>query len=494
MNTPSGLSRRRFLAGSLAALPTLRAAATKAPRRPNVLVILTDDHGQWAQHAYGNSELKTPHLDRLAAEGTRMTNAFTTCPVCSPARASFFTGRMPSQHGIHDWISVPYDFKHPGLTGQKLISEWFKDAGYRTGLVGKWHCGRNREPKPGFDRWFGHYHDQYPHVGKQHFSDQGRLVEETGRQSDFFSAQATDFIRTSQPDQPFFLYVSYVDTHSPHEQAPDDLVAQYRAATFRDIPRESLPACHGRVNKGVAKDPSVERHHHEEYYAAVSSIDRLVGQLLEALEASGQLDNTLVVYTGDHGLNCGQHGIWEKGNSTIPQNFFEESIRVACTVRWPAGHVRSNATCPDLVNHCDLWTTLLEAAGATPSAEARRDVNSPGRSYLAQLQGTPAVAWRQTILVEYGNARMARNGRYKLIRRYPFHGTVFPDEMYDLAADPRETVNCIEDPAVQEVRRDLAQEMDRFFTAYSLPGKSGLELDRQIPCVDSSPWIAAVGT
>jgi choline-sulfatase len=487
------LNRRAFLRAGLGALPAVRALAADRPRsaRPNILVILTDDHGQWAQHAYGNSELRTPNLDRLAASGVRMDNAFTTCPVCSPARASFFTGRMPSQHGIHDYIEPKYDFTHPGLTGQRLISEWLQAAGYRTGLVGKWHCGRNREPKPGFNRWFSHYFDQYPHFGAQRFSGEGRLVRENGRQSDLLSRRAVDFIRQARTDQPYFLFVSYVDTHSPHEQAPEDLVALYRDATFRDIRRESLPPCHGRVRMGVNKDPKIERHRREEYYGAVSSIDRLVGELIDAVADKGELDNTLLVYTGDHGLNCGQHGIWEKGNSTWPQNFLEESVRIACTVSWPNGGVRRGATCPDFVNHCDLWATLLDAAGAAPSGRDAAEVNSPGRSYLERLRGESRSDWRRTIVSEYGNARMARTARYKLIRRYPFQGYTYPDELYDLQEDPRETANRSGDEALRSVQADLGAEIDRFFAAYSIPGRTGLELERQARCADPSPWFHA---
>jgi arylsulfatase A-like enzyme len=144
-----GLSRREFLKQSsaagvgLAAWPMVKggAQAPDQPLRPNILVFLTDDHGQWAQHAYGNSELITPNLDRLARQGTRMVNAFTPCPVCSPARASFLTGRMPSQHGIHDWLMEAEineqkpDWVQPWLDGQTLISELLKAAGYHTGLV-----------------------------------------------------------------------------------------------------------------------------------------------------------------------------------------------------------------------------------------------------------------------------------------------------------------------------------------------------------------------
>jgi choline-sulfatase len=500
------MKRRDFLKVSgtlgagMAAWPAVRslsAGAGKPSARPNILVFLTDDHGQWAQHAYGDSELRTPNLDRLARTGTRMTQAFTPCPVCSPGRASFLTGRMPSQHGIHDWLEEETDaLTHPGLQGQTLISELLKRADYHTGLVGKWHCGRTREPHPGFDRWFSYWVNQYPHKGKQRFSDEGHLVEEEGQQSPLLTRRAIDFLREHDrkggvEGNPFFLYISYVDTHSPHNAAPDDLVEEYRSATFRDIGHEAFAECHGRALIPVSEKAEVERRKQMQYYGAVSSLDREVGEVIAELERSGQLENTLIVYTSDHGLNCGQHGMWEKGNGTIPQNFLEESILVPCTLSWPAGGIRQNATCDDLVNHCDLWATLLEIAGTAPGEDTAQRINSPGRSYLPQLRGQEARGWRQTMICEYGNARMARTGRYKLIERYPYQGVRFPNELYDLEQDPRETVNRYDDPALQSVVQDLSADLRRFFATYTVPGHSGLDLEQQPQCTSYSPWIVA---
>lgn len=468
------------------------------PLRPNILVFLTDDQGQWAQHAYGNSELMTPNLDRLSRQGTRMTNAFTPCPVCSPARASFFTGRMPSQHGIHDYLMEGgINGTRPWLEGQTLISELMKTAGYHTGLVGKYHCGNSRSPRPGFDRWFSYWESQYPHKGVQHFTDQDKEVIENGYQSPLLTQRAVEFLqghaRNEGPaGKPFFLYISYVDTHVPHNGAPDDLVEQYQSATFADIPNDKFMSCHGQARNPVSNNPEQERKKRIEYYAAVSSLDREVGKVLAALQATGQLDNTFIVYTGDHGLNCGQHGMWEKGNATIPQNFLEESIRIGCTIRWPAGGVRQNAACNDFVSHPDLWATLLEIAGAVPDAATAAKINSPGMSYSRQLRGQTVQGWRQTMICEYGNARMARTDRYKLIRRYPYGGIKFDDELYDLLEDPRETKNVHDDPSRKDVIQNLSGEIDQFFAKYTVPGHSGLDLEQQPEFAPDSPWLLAV--
>ncbi len=470
------------------------ARAAQTSKRPNILVFLTDDHGQWAQHCNGNSELRTPNLDQLAATGVKMAQAFTTCPVCSPARASFWTGRMPSQHGIHDWLNEQGpNLKHASLRGQKLLSELLHDAGYYTGLVGKWHCGSEREPHPGFDSWFSYWVSQYPHRGELHFSDQGKLLVENGQQSPLLTNHAIDFLRKHRNDpsvneKPFFLYVGYVDTHSPHKDAPDDLVKQYESATFKDIPDDKFAECHGVNLDPKAGNPKRERDRLQNYYAAVSSIDREVGKIIDELKASGEFENTLIVYTGDHGLNTGHHGFWEKGHSTMPQNFVEESVRIACTISWPAGGIVQNVVCNDFANHTDLWATLLDIAGATPDATESAAINSPGRSYLPQLRGRAASGWRTSQISEYGNARMIRTDQYKLIMRYPFEGKTYPNEFYDLKADPRETVNVYGDPAHHQTIAQLNDEIEKYFAKYTVEGHSGIHLEGQLPCNGAPAW------
>lgn len=482
--------------GSLASAAS--SGSARAGSQPNILVFLTDDHARWLQQAYGNSEVKTPNMKRIADSGVRMLNAHTPSPVCSPARACFFTGRMPSQHGIHDWIEEKtHSYAYAWLKGQTLISELLKGAGYHTGLVGKWHCGQNRYPHPGFDEWFTYWVAQYPHFGLQNFSDNGKHVTAEGLQSPFLTEQAIRFLRDhfangKTADAPFFLFVGYTDTHSPHIQMPEDLVAEYDKATFRDIPKERFYECHGVALTGVSKDGAVEREKLQQYYAAASLVDREVGKVLDALDALGQTDNTIVIYTSDHGLNAEQHGIWEKGNATVPQNFFEESIMISQAIRWPAGGIPCGLSLDIPVSHCDLFMTLLEAAGATPDEATARKINSPGQSYLAHLRGDDAGGWKQGVFCEYGNARMMKRDAYKLILRYPYAGIEFENELYDLKADPRETVNIYKQPEHAERIASMRKAIEEFFAVYVVPGHSGLELARQPVATPASPWLRAI--
>jgi arylsulfatase A-like enzyme len=494
LSTTTALGAYKALAQGL---PQKKEAA---PERPNILVFLTDDHAQWLQQAYGNSEVHTPNMSRIAASGVRMTNAFTTCPVCSPARASFFTGRMPSQHGIHDWIEEQKQaFTFPWLKDQTLISELLKKAGYHTGLVGKWHCGGEPHPHPGFDFWFSYWVSQYPHEGAQNFSDNGMHITEDGFQAPMFTKQAMRFLDThyneaATASEPWFLFVSYTDTHSPHKQMPSDLVSQYDKAKFRDIPQEAFSKVHGTALTSVYPDASAELDRKKEYYAAASSVDREVGKILDDLEQRGVLANTLIVYTGDHGLNSGQHGIWEKGNATVPQNFLEESIRVPCSIAWPQGGIAKNLESDLSVNHCDLFATLLDAAHAEPSPEIAKSIHSPGTSYLPYLRGQGQTGWRDSVICEYGNARMIRRNGYKLILRYPFENVTFGNEFYDLRSDPRETVNLYSTSSAEygPLIHKMAEELDSFFATYTVPGHSGLDLEHQPMATPASPWLKAV--
>ena len=337
---------------------------------------------------------------------------------------------------------------------------------------------------------------QYPHRGAQNFSDNGKHVTPTGFQSSLFTDQALGFLQAHYADKqtnakPFFLFISYTDTHAPHTQMPEELVSAYNDATFRDIPEEPFLKVHGMTHLPVSPDESKERNKKRQCYAAASSIDREVGRVLDELAKRGTLADTLVVYTGDHGVNCGQHGIWEKGNSTVPQNFLEESIRIPCAISWPNGRVPRNLESDLLVNHTDLFSTLLEAAGATPDSATAKSINSPGRSYLSHLRGNGPDDWRKQIISEYGNARMIRKDGYKLILRYPYQEKVYPNELYDLKADPRETTNLYTNPSYSQLILQLSSQIEKFFAVYTLPGHSGLDVEHQPIANAESPWLPA---
>lgn len=445
--------------------------------QPNLLVFMTDDHGPWATHACGTRVIRSPAMDHIAHSGARMTRAFTTCPVCSPARASFFTGKTPSQHGLHDYLGL--NSEHPGIAGQTNLGQRLQALGYQTGLIGKWHCSAPQR-QPGFDRWFTYAGNQRPHFGEMTFLDQDQPVTHHGHQSYAITEQSLRFLEQRDPGRPFFLFVSYVNTHAPYEDQPPRLVEHYREADLGEIPAEPYAACHGVPLRRWPKDPAVRREALAQYLAAVTFIDEQVGRLLDELHSRGLRERTLVVYTSDHGHNNGHHGIDCKGNMTTPQNFLDESILVPSMLSWP-GVVRAGQTLDVPMDHCDLWATLLDAAGSEVPAE----VNSPGRSILPLLRGH-SEAWRRHQVCEYGNARMIRTEQWKLILRYPGPNGRFGDELYDLAHDPRETVNVIDQHP--EVVAALSAELAAHFARYEEPSCSGLRVGAMPPANPYEPW------
>ena len=432
--------------------------------QPNILLFVTDDHGQWASGAYGNREVSTPSLDRLAASGIVMENAFTPTPVCSPARASLLTGLTPSQHGIHDYIAASFDRK-PWLATERTLPELLQEAGYRTGLAGKWHIGNEDVPAPGFDSWFS-VGSAYPllHEGARDFCNHGRMERLRGYTNDIIAERAGRFVRATD-ERPFFLLVGLTATHSPWRGHPERLASRYRDASFRNIPAgESYP-----FGEQALESMSVDRRHEREaqvqYYSAVSHVDEIVGRLLEAVDEAGKLNSTLVVYTSDHGLNCGHHGIWGKGNATLPLNMLEESIRVPLLLSWPgvlAARTRKN----EMVDHLDLFQTLAQAG----EAELPASPDYAGESILTLLLDHEEVrSWRDIQFGEYGTVRMARTHQFKLIRRPP-NG---PHELFDLEVDPRENRNVIDSPQYLAVTTELSRLLETHFRRYSRPDKSG---------------------
>ena len=403
--------------------PRLDDSASKVAR-PNILVFLSDDHGQWAARPYGNSELVTPTLDYLARTGARMENAFTPCPVCSPARASFHTGRIPSAHGIHDHIGEQnVGAAHPGIAGQTSLAEVLQGQGYQTGLVGKWHLNHFREPPPGWETWFSNATGTNARFGAQPFYEGSRRVELHGNQAHHLADRAVHFLRERDRRRPFYLFLGFTNTHAPHTGEPERWVQRYRECSFADLPDMAPSRAHGRPRFRYPTDPAERREANAQYYAAVSVIDEMAGRVLDELADQQAEQDTLVVYTSDHGHMNGHHGLHSKGNGTTPQNFLEESIRVPCLLSWP-GRIRAGASHPQPVDHCDLFMTLADAAGCDCATLARTRGRT-GRAWLPLLSESAAVAaaaareWRDAQICEYGNARMIRTARYKLIKRYP---------------------------------------------------------------------------
>jgi arylsulfatase A-like enzyme len=232
-----------------------------------------------------------------------------------------------------------------------------------------------------------------------------------------------------------FLFVGLTDTHSPFTDHPQHLVDHYVANPVKSVKVEKYTGNATRV-PGKMPLPNEHQRRMAQYAASVETIDQCVGRVLDHLTALGTANNTAVLYTGDHGHMNGHHGLYYKGNATIPQNFYDESIRVPCVWRMP-GKSAAGQVSRSWVNHCDQFETILELA----SVSRKHDVElNPGISLLPTLLGK-ANDTRDIAICEYGNAQMIRTSKLKVIKRF---GRGLLDEAYDLINDPRETTNVIE--------------------------------------------------
>jgi choline-sulfatase len=293
----------------------------------------------------------------------------------------------------------------------------------------------------------------------------------TGNKTKILTDQALRFLDGAPNDRPFFLQVGYIATHSPYGNQDPEIVALYEDASFDDIPPYRPHPWHRNEGfpQGDRYTPEDCRKRYQSYYAAVTDMDRNVARILAKLRDQGRLDETIVVYVSDHGLTLGHHGFWGKGNSTRPLNMYETSIRVPLLIRWP-GEIAPGTVVSRCVDHYDTFRTLCEWAGVTPMREGR-PLHGPGKSYRPLLRGEPAE-WDDTRCGEYGDLRMVRTPEYKLVKRYP-RG---PDDLFDLRADPGETVNLAGRPGISEEEASLTARLDAFYARYDDPARSGLRV------------------
>ena len=444
--------------------------ASKDPARPNVLFIVSDDQGPWALGCAGNPEMKTPVLDRLAGRGIRFANFFCVSPVCSPARASMFTGDIPSRHGVHDWIRVGSmgDTRIDYLAGQTLIQDVLAANGYRCALVGKWHLGASDVPRPAFVKWFAHQSGMGPYYAAP-MVDETRPFIADGYITDVLADTANAFIRgEASHDAPFSLNLHFTAPHYPwidcHPKAFTDL---YADCAFESCPDEPP---HPWFIGGKAE---VERGHRERhaslvgYFAAVSAMDAAIGRVLDTIERSGLTPSTLVVFVSDNGMNCGHHGIWGKGNGTFPQNMYDTSVKVPCIVAQP-GRIPAGVIDDDLLSGYDFFPTLVDYLALDHSPGHAK----PGRSFNAILEGD-ADAGREAVVVfdEYGPVRMLRTRDWKYVHRHPDG----PHELFDLVNDPDERDNRVDDPGLAAHVADLRSRLESWFDDYVDPRRDGVD-------------------
>jgi len=337
------LTRRRFMGGSAAAAVAL-SACSRYPKlpQPNILFLMPDQFRGMDLGVMGNPDVRTPNMDKLAAEGVLLRNTYANCPVCCPARGTLLTGRYAHHHGV--------DVNDAPLPNEEVsIAEILKEQGYRTGFVGKWHLeGGKRQPgfvppgprRQGFDFWAANIcsHDYW---NMHYFRDSPQPIPMPDYSAKTFTDEAINFLN-EESDQPFLLYLQWGPPHNPYV-APPEYMNMYDpdALTMRD--------------NWETENPRDSRRDIAGYYAAITFIDDEVGRLMRVLEENGQAENTIVVLTSDHGDMLQSHG------KRLKRKPWEESILVPGIVRYPAGGAQGREV-DALVSHVDLVPTMLGLA------------------------------------------------------------------------------------------------------------------------------------
>lgn len=469
-----------------------------SPSRPNIVLIMTDDHAAQAIGCYGSRLNRTPNIDRMAKEGVRFDRCFCTNGICAPSRATILTGKYSHLHGVRDNVQA---FDGSQETFPKILHA----AGYETALLGKWHL---QSDPTGFDYW-----NILPGQGDYYNPDMiemGTAVRRHGYVTDILTDMAVDFLEARKgSSRPFLLMLHHKAPHRnwqpavrhmtlyDHVEFPepatlfDDYATRSRAAaeqemTIRDHltlesdlklgpPPERLDEDQKKAWEaafGPKREAFLEaklsgedlvrwkyRRYLQDYLGCVAAVDESVGRVLDALDETGLATRTLVLYTSDQGFFLGEHGWFDK------RFMYEEALRMPLVMRWP-GRIPAGSVVRNMLTNADFAPTFLDAAGLGKPAGMQ------GRSFLPLAEARKVTGWPKSVYYHYYEFPAVhmvkrhyglRTERYKLIH---FYYDIDAWELYDLERDPQELRNVYADPAYAGVRRDLERELLRLQKLY----------------------------
>ncbi|NEW68934.1 sulfatase-like hydrolase/transferase [Streptomyces rhizosphaericus] len=434
-------------------------------RRPNVLVFFTDQQRWDTTGLHGNPLGLTPVLDRLAAEGVSVDRSFTCQPVCAPSRASLQTGQYPTTTGVfRNGLSLPRD--------TPSLARSFRDAGYATGYIGKWHLAGDHtsgpvpeEDRAGYDHWLAANLLEFTSDAYETtlYDGDGAPHRFEGYRADALGTAAIDFIdrdrgrdRDRDEDRPFFLFLSFLEPH--HQNSRDDYPAPTGYSDRYATPW--VPSDLAALGGGNWAE------HLPGYYGMVRRLDEVLGRVVSALERRGELDETVILFTSDHGCH------FKTRNDEYKRSVHDASLRVPTVLRGPG--LRGGVRLPELVSHVDLPPTLLRAAGVPVPKEMQ------GRSLLPLVPGGDGghggagedAEWPREVLFQISESEVGRGLRTD---RWKYAATA-PDAdawndpraeryqdayLYDLRSDPDELMNLVTDPAYGHVLEELRQRLVR---------------------------------
>jgi arylsulfatase A-like enzyme len=470
----NNFSRRSFMEKMAVAGLAVPTRQWQSAKQPNIVWIMADDHSREAIGCYGSRINETPNIDRIAREGIRFQQAFCTNALCTPSRASILTGQYSQKNGI-------YTLDDRFVSGQRTFAGALQDAGYHTGLVGKLHTTQN---PAGFDYW-----NIFPEQGTYFdpvMIENGKIYQHSGYVTDIVTDISLSFLEARPKDKPFCLLLHH---KAPHDTWLSDekhagLYQQWigEPSTLYDNYKSRSDALRIAENKigqrqtlfadetaHIAEDEKKATSYQifiQRYLRCVASIDDNVGRVLSYLDKNGLTQNTIVVYTSDHGVFLGEHGLFDK------RFMYEPAIHIPFLVRYPR-EVPAASVNEDFVVNIDFAETLIDFGGA------RSLPGTQGRSIRPLLRGETARNWRDSLYYRYWmhgahfNVPAHLGIRTKDFKLIYFYGetcgmkgavaTPFTPawEFYDLKQDPQELSNLIDDPGRRDAIREMKVELKR---------------------------------
>jgi len=470
---------------------SLWPARADSTARPNILFIMSDDHAAHAISAYGSRVNQTPNIDRLAGSGMRFEHCFCVNSICSPSRATILTGKYSHLNGVPTFNRFD--------SSQPTVAKYLRQAGYYTGMIGKWHLGSD---PTGFDQW-EILPGQGVYFNPTFINARGRH-EIKGYVTDIITDLSVDFLQGRPKDKPFFLMCHHKAPHRPWQPEekyraafagkyilePQTLRDDYTTRTdairectqkvFQDLTRNDLKLQPPADLKGKARNQwldvkpievEIEANGHktvltgdalndwkyqrymQDYLACVQSVDDGVGRLLDWLDQNGLTSNTVVIYTSDQGFFLGDHGLFDK------RFMYEASVKMPFIVRWP-GVTKPGSVQELMAINTDFAPTFMDMAGWPTPADMQ------GVSLTPLLKGETPPAWRTSYYYRYYHDPGDHNTRAHYGVRTMTHKLIYfwkkdQWEMYDLAGDPDELHNLYNDPAQQQAIANLKTELYR---------------------------------
>ena len=471
---------------TVALLSAFASASYAQTQQPNILLIVSDNQHAGLLGAYGNKEIKSPNLDKLAQDGVTYNNAFAVNGMCSPTRATLMTGLTPSQHGLHDWLNDEEMKEWPNdwsaVAEFRSVPYTLKENGYNTAMIGKWHLGQPWEASLGFDHWMTFTSGHTVDFWKNTVIENGKVSDISGvHMVDYFGEKAVAYLENYQSDKPFFLEVSfdgpYMDPPTNTGPAKNRHYEYYKDKNLTTFPNEPINKNYvdqlvnfaknnnddhflSRMIKMVITDMGGDQATRANMASQNTLVDDNVGLLLDTLTKKGLDDNTIVIYTSDQGVYYGQQGLWTHTVLSQPSTLQETALNVPLIIRAP--DAAQGKKVDHLIGQYDIPTTILDLAGVKQVLP-----NSPGKSFAKSLQKGKSQPTHDAVFYEQTETRGIRTQEYAYWKRMDseFGG----NELYDMKKDPNQTLNLIDNAKYRETIAGLDARLAEFYQQYSDP-------------------------